>query len=85
MVHLANSQDRPQEISIEILFHLEELLVILLFHAPMLQLPACRLPGNLAKPINKTTCKRHEAIALVSEQSHASQWDYYLLTLETAV
>lgn len=33
-----DSQDRPQEISIKILFHMEELLLILPFHWPMLQL-----------------------------------------------
>lgn len=38
-----DSQDKPQEISIKILFHMEELPVILPFHGPMLQLPPCGL------------------------------------------
>lgn len=81
-------QDRQRETSFNFLFHTEALLVTL-------PLPRnCALPPSLwitweSSKTNTVTsyriCRRREAAALGSEQSHAPQWDYYPLGLERAI
>lgn len=81
-------QDRQRETSIKFLFHTEALLVTLPLPWNCALPPSLWITWELSKTNTVTSyriCRRHEAAALGSEQSHASQRDYYPLGLERAI
>lgn len=83
-----DSQDRQWQTSIKSLFHVEELLVTFSLPWNCAPPPSLRLTWDLSETnivMSYQICRRDEAAALGSEQSSASQWDYYLLSLELTI